>query len=86
MYCARCCRYIGQTDKQSWGTLAGYYAPVHKICASPNELLKVVIPAPVKPMVIFISQLPRFVRIRNKIRGLGKYLRRYAFYGRMANG
>jgi len=86
MYCVRCNHYVGQSDKQSWGILAGYHKPVHKVCASRDELLKIVIPAPVKPLVAFISQRPTFVRIRNKIRGWGKYCRRYAFYGRLTSG
>jgi hypothetical protein len=82
MYCARCDRHIVTTDKQSWGVLAGYYKPVHRACANPDELVKVVIPAAVKPIVAFISQRPIFVRIQNKIRGWGKYQQRYKFRGR----
>lgn len=86
MYCARCGKNIAKSDPRVWAVLPGRNRPVptcydDRICEV-HKISTVAIPSPVKPVVVFISCRLTFVRIENKIRGWGKYQRRYKFYGR----
>jgi len=89
MYCARCRKVIAKHEPRIWAVLPGGTKPLptcydDRLCEV-RKMPIVVIPAPVKPVIAFIFQRPTFVRIRNKIRGWGKYRRRYEFYGRITS-
>ena len=87
MYCARCRKVIAKHEPRIWAVLPGGSKPLPTcyddwLC----EVRKMPIVIPAKPVIAFISRVPRFVRVRNKIRGWGKYRRRYEFYGRLTSG
>lgn len=84
MYCARCRKIIAMHEPRIWAVLPGGTKALptcydDRTCEARKT--PIAVPAPIKPLVVFISRLPKFVRMRNKIRGLVKYRRRYKFRG-----
>jgi len=89
MYCVRCRKEIAKSDPRMWAVLPGRNRPVptcydDRLCEA-SKVTTVIPPAIVKPLIVFISHRPPFNKIRNKIHGCDKYLRRYKFRGREIN-